>query len=71
MVLASNGEPKYPKLIKDYCIYIKLDSPFALDMSYYNYCTSLTMTNEKFDTLFGWPPCEQEFLLTQREMDFA
>ena len=29
------------------------DGSFRLDMSYFNYATSLTMTNRKFDDLFG------------------
>jgi carbamoyltransferase len=71
MGLAPYGEPKYAKLIKDHLIDIKEDGSFALDMSYFNYCTGLTMTNEKFDTLFGGPARQQESTLTQREMDLA
>jgi carbamoyltransferase len=71
MGLAPYGEPKYVKLIKDHLIDIKEDGSFALNMSYFNYCTGLTMTNEKFDALFGGPPRKQESELTQREMDLA
>jgi carbamoyltransferase len=71
MGLAPYGEPKYAKLIKDHLIDIKEDGSFALDMSYFNYCTGLTMTNERFDALFGGPPRKQESTLTQREMDLA
>jgi carbamoyltransferase len=71
MGLAPYGEPKYAKLIKDHLIDIKEDGSFALDMSYFNYCTGLTMTNEKFDALFGGPARQQESTLTQREMDLA
>lgn len=71
MGLAPYGKPKYAKLIKDHLIDIKEDGTFALDMSYFNYCTGLTMTNEKFDALFGGPPRKQESILTQREMDLA
>jgi carbamoyltransferase len=71
MGLAPYGQPKYVKLIKDHLIDIKDDGSFALDMSYFNYCTGLTMTNEKFDALFGGPPRTQEAELTQREMDLA
>ena len=71
MGLAPFGEPKFANLIKDHLIDIKEDGSFALDMSYFNYCTGLTMTNEKFDTLFGGPPRRQESMLTQREMDLA
>jgi carbamoyltransferase len=71
MGLAPYGEPRYAKLIKDHLIDIKEDGSFALDVSYFDYCTGLTMTNEKFDTLFGAPPRKQESILTQREMDLA
>jgi carbamoyltransferase len=71
MGLAPYGEPKFANLIKDHLIDIKEDGSFALDMSYFNYCTGLTMTNEKFNALFGGPPRKQESTLTQREMDLA
>ncbi|MBU3584127.1 carbamoyltransferase [Polynucleobacter sp. 15G-AUS-farblos] len=71
MGLAPYGEPKYAQLMKDYLIDIKEDGSFALDMSYFNYCTGLTMTNQKFDDLFGGPRRSEESALTQREMDLA
>lgn len=71
MGLAPYGEPKYAQLMKDHLIDIKEDGSFALDMSYFNYCTGLTMTNAKFDQLFGGPRRGEETALTQREMDLA
>jgi carbamoyltransferase len=71
MGLAPYGEPKYAKLIKDHLIDIKEDGSFHMDMSYFSYCTDLTMTNDKFDDLFGGPPRQSEGALTQREMDLA
>lgn len=71
MGLAPYGSPKYVQLIKEHLIDIKEDGSFALDMSYFNYCTGLTMTNQKFHDLFGAPPREPESILTQREMDLA
>jgi len=71
MGLAPYGEPKYAKLIKDHLIDIKEDGSFHLDMSYFNYCTGLTMTNERFDSLFSGPRRAPESPLTQREMDLA
>ncbi len=71
MGLAPYGEAKYASLIRDHLIDIKDDGSFALDMSYFNYCTGLTMTNEKFNRLFGAPPRKPESNLTQREMDLA
>jgi carbamoyltransferase len=40
-------------------------------MSYFNYCTGLTMTNDKFAKLFGGPARSAETEITQREMDIA
>lgn len=71
MGLAPYGEPKYVDLIKDHLIDIKEDGSFRLDLSYFDYCTGLTMTNEKFHRLFGGPPRKPEVWLTQREMDLA
>lgn len=71
MGLAPYGEPKYANLIKDHLIEIKDDGSFHLNMSYFNYCTDLTMTNERFNKLFGGPPRRAEDTLTQKEMDLA
>ncbi len=71
MGLAPYGEPKYANLIKDNLIDVKDDGSFAIDMSYFDYCTGLAMTNRKFDALFGGPPRKPESILTQREMDLA
>jgi carbamoyltransferase len=50
---------------------LKKDGTFRLDMQYFNYCTGLTMTNKRFDELFGGPPRQPESEVTQREMDMA
>jgi len=71
MGLAPYGEPKYAGLIKEKLINISSDGSFQLDMSYFDYATGLTMTNGKFNTLFGGPPRASEAVLTQREMDLA
>lgn len=71
MGLAPYGEPKYVDLILDKLLDLKDDGTFRLDMSYFNYCTGLTMTNAKFDQLFGGPPRKSESEITQREMDIA
>ena len=55
MGLAPYGEPKYAKLILDNLIDLKPDGSFRLDLSYFDYCTGLTMTNERFARLFGGP----------------
>jgi carbamoyltransferase len=71
MGLAPYGEPKYAGLILDRLLDLKDDGTFRLDMQYFNYCAGLTMTNERFDELFGGPPRKPESELTQREMDIA
>jgi carbamoyltransferase len=71
MGLAPYGEPKYVDAILDNLIDLKADGTFRLDMSYFNYCTGLTMTNDRFATLFGGPRREAESKVTQREMDLA
>jgi len=71
MGLAPYGEPKYAELIKKKLINVAEDGSFQLDMSYFDYATGLTMTNKKFDALFGAPPRTSETELTQREMDLA
>jgi carbamoyltransferase len=71
MGLAPYGTPKYVDIIKNHLIDIKSDGSFALDMSYFNYCTGHTMTNHKFDDLFGGPRRKEESNLTQKEMDLA
>ena len=71
MGLAPYGEPRYADLIREKLIIVADDGSFKLDMSYFDYATGLTMTNKKFDALFGGPPRTSETILTQREMDLA
>jgi carbamoyltransferase len=71
MGLAPYGEPKYAKLILDNLVDLKADGSFRLDMSYFDYCTGLTMTNERFAELFGAPVRTPDKLLTPFHMDVA
>jgi carbamoyltransferase len=71
MGLAPYGEPKYAKLILDNLIDLKPDGSFRLDMSYFDYCTGLTMTSERFAELFGEPVRAPDKLLTDFHMDMA
>jgi carbamoyltransferase len=71
MGLAPYGEPRFAKLILDRLIDLKSDGSFKLDLSYFDYCTGLRMTNKAFDDLFGGPPRGADELLTQRHMDLA
>ena len=71
MGLAPYGEPKYAQVIRDTLIDVKPDGSFRLNLEYFNYCTGLTMTNTRFDALFGGPPRQPDEALTQRHMDLA
>jgi len=56
MGLAPYGEPKFVKTILDNLIDIKNDGSFRLNQDYFDYATGLTMTNKKFNDLFGSLP---------------
>ncbi len=71
MGLAPYGEPKYVKAIFDNLVDLKDDGSFRMNMDYFNYAAGLTMTNSKFDKLFGGEPRKPESPLTQRDMDLA
>lgn len=71
MGLAPYGEPKYAQLMLDRLIDVKEDGSFRLNLDYFGYCTSFTMTNAKFDMLFGAPARKPEEPLEQRHMDLA
>ena len=71
MGLAPYGEPIYADVIREKLITVAEDGSFQLDMSYFNYATGMTMTNRKFDALFGGPPRSSETEISQREMDLA
>jgi carbamoyltransferase len=72
MGLAPYGTPVYEDKIKDNLIDIKEDGSFHLDQTYFNYATGLTMTNRKFDKLFGQKARDSKSeKLTQFHMDIA
>jgi carbamoyltransferase len=71
MGLAPYGEPKYASLILDHLIDLKPDGSFRLDMSFFDYCTGFTMTNNRFAELFGQPARTPDQLLTSFHMDVA
>lgn len=71
MGLAPYGRPIYKDLITNNLIDLKPDGSFWLDMKYFNYCQGLTMTNGRFDRLFGGPPRNPESDIEQRHMDMA
>jgi carbamoyltransferase len=72
MGLAPYGQPKYVDLILDNLIDLKEDGTFRLDQDYFNYCTGLTMTSQKFADLFGAKVRDWKTeLLTPFHMDIA
>ncbi|MCX2972000.1 hypothetical protein EYC87_00185 [Halieaceae bacterium IMCC8485] len=71
MGLAPYGVPEYADLILEKLLHLKDDGTFRMDMQYFDYANGLTMTNRRFDTLFGGPPRQPEAPLTQREMNMA
>ncbi len=71
MGLAPYGGPKYVDLIREKLIHISDDGSIAMNQHYFDYVGGLTMTNGRFDALFGGPPRKPETLITQKEMDIA
>jgi carbamoyltransferase len=71
MGLAPYGEPKFKDKILEHIVDLKEDGSFRLDQKYFDYCTGLRMTNEKFGELFGGKARRPEELLTQHHMDLA
>ena len=71
MGLAPYGEPRYAQSILDNLIDLKPDGTFRLNMGYFDYCTGLTMTNDRFSALFGGAPRSANDPLEQRHMDLA
>ena len=71
MGLAPYGKPIYENKIKE-LIDIKDDGTFRLNQKYFNYATGLTMTNNKFNNLFGQKPRDsKKDEITQFHMDIA
>ena len=71
MGLAPYGKPIYQDKIKK-LIDIKNDGTFKLDQKYFNYATGLTMTNQKFNDLFGQKPRDpKKDKITDFHMDIA
>ena len=71
MGLAPYGSPIYEDKVKQ-LLDLKEDGTFKLDQKYFNYATGLTMTNKKFDNLFGQKPRNpKNEKITQFHMDIA
>ena len=71
MGLAPYGNPIYQDKVRQ-LIDLKDDGTFRLDQKYFDYATGLTMTNEKFNNLFGQKPRDSKNeKITQFHMDVA
>jgi carbamoyltransferase len=71
MGLAPYGEPIYYDQIRRELIDVKDDGSFVMNMKYFAYPYGLTMTNRKFDELFGGPPFPHEKKPVKKQMDLA
>lgn len=71
MGLAPYGKPIYADLIKEKLVKINDDGSIKLNQEYFNYSKGLTMSNEKFNDLFGDDPRLPESRITQKDMDIA
>jgi carbamoyltransferase len=71
MGLAPYGRPRYAALIRDHLVDIKNDGSFRLDLRYFGYCAGLSMTNHRFEELFGQPSRTPDQPLTSFHMDVA
>jgi len=71
MGLAAYGQPQYTALIYQHLADVKTDGSFWMDMTYFNYCAGLTMTNKKFHRLFGADPRRPDEEVNQFHKDIA
>ena len=71
MGLAPYGKPVYRDLIMDRLLDLKEDGSFRLRLEYFNFCQGLTMTNNRFASLFEGPRRLPESQITEREMNLA
>ena len=71
MGLAPYGEPKFVELIKQHLIDIKDDGSYKLNMDMFSYQFGETMTDSKFEELFGCCRREPEAELTKIYFDIA
>jgi carbamoyltransferase len=71
MGLAPYGKPIYADAIRQHLIDVRPDGSFWMNLEYFDYCHGLTMTNRRFDQLFGAPPRAPEAQIEQRHMDLA
>jgi carbamoyltransferase len=71
MGLAPYGKPVFVGKILEHLIDLKSDGSFRLNQTYFDYMTGFTMTNRRFEELFGQPVREPGKPLTTFHMDVA
>ena len=71
MGLAPYGEPKYVNTIFENLVTLHEDGSFDLNMDYFDFAVGSTMTNERFDKLFGGPRHSESAEVSQKQMDLA
>jgi carbamoyltransferase len=71
MGAAPYGEPKYTDTILEHLVHVREDGSFKMNMKYFGYDYGLTMTNARFDALFGHPRREPESKMEPFHWDMA
>ncbi|MBW1688695.1 MAG: carbamoyltransferase [Deltaproteobacteria bacterium] len=71
MGAAPYGEPRFAQKMLDELIDLRDDGSFKLNMKYFAYDYGLTMTNRRFDKLFGEPRRQPEATMEQFHWDMA
>jgi carbamoyltransferase len=71
MGLAPYGQPRYAEAIRGNLIDCKPDSSFRLNLNYFDFLGGVTMTNHRFEKLFGGPPRRESDTIETRHMDVA
>jgi carbamoyltransferase len=71
MGAAPYGEPRFAQKMLEELIDLRDDGSFKLNMKYFAYDYGLTMTNRRFDKLFGEPRRQPEATMEQFHWDMA
>ena len=71
MGLAPYGEPRFTRTIFEKLLRLCDDGSFQLNLDYFGYLFGQSMTNARFDSLFGAPRRPPEATLTQHYCDVA
>jgi len=71
MGLAPYGQPRYRRLIEEHLIDLRPDGSFRLNTDHFGFLAGATMTNDRFEALFGGPARQPEAPVTRRDADLA